>query len=261
MAISKIKSNSIADDAITSDKIADGVITADDITDGTLTNAKLANNSITIDGTEIVLGASASIVPYPTISSIDVDIIVPSAQTEIVITGTNFKAGAIVDAINSSTGAITTADTVARNSATQLTVNFTLTAGTYYIRIENTDGLAVRSGTAILTASIAPSWSTAAGSLGSIEQGSAFSTTLLAYDDDSTAVSSYSLVSGSLPTGLSLAGDSTIGTISGTEAGSDTVDTTYNFTIRATDNESQTTDRAFSITVTIPVIEEGGQFN
>jgi hypothetical protein len=47
MAISKIKSNSIADDAITSDKVADGVISAADVADGTLTNAKLADGTLT----------------------------------------------------------------------------------------------------------------------------------------------------------------------------------------------------------------------
>ena len=36
--------------------------------------------------------------------------------------------------------------------------------------------------------------------------------------------------------------------------------TTYNFTLRATDQEAQTADRAFSITVTTG-IPNGGQFN
>src|SRR6056300_421862 len=70
MAISKIKSNSIADDAITSDKVADGVISAADVADGTLTNAKLAgsianaklaNSSITINGSSVSLGGSTTI--------------------------------------------------------------------------------------------------------------------------------------------------------------------------------------------------------
>ena len=47
MAISKIKSNSIADDAITSDKVADGAVSAADVADGTLTNAKLADGTVT----------------------------------------------------------------------------------------------------------------------------------------------------------------------------------------------------------------------
>ena len=57
-------------------------------------------------------------------------------------------------------------------------------------------------------------------SLGTIQAGETTSFTLLALDDDSTAVSSYSLQSGSLPGGFTLDGDSTIGTISGTETGS-----------------------------------------
>jgi hypothetical protein len=61
MAISKIKSNSIADDAITSDKVADGVISAADVADGTLTNAKLQNSSVTINGSAVALGGSTTI--------------------------------------------------------------------------------------------------------------------------------------------------------------------------------------------------------
>src|SRR5210317_1991505 len=80
MAISKIKSNSIADDAITSDKVADGVISAVDVADGTLTNAKLAdgtienaklagsiandkltNSSVTINCSAVSLGGSTTI--------------------------------------------------------------------------------------------------------------------------------------------------------------------------------------------------------
>ena len=62
-----------------------------------------------------------------------------------------------------------------------------------------------------------------------------------------------------LPGGFTLSGDSSVGTISGTETGS-TATTTYSFTIRATDNDGQTTDRAFTITVTHGA-SGGGQFN
>ena len=82
----------------------------------------------------------------------------------------------------------------------------------------------------------------------------------LLYDDDSTAVTSYSLQSGSLPGGFTLDGDSSIGTISGTETGSSAT-TTYTFTIRATDNESQTTDRQFTITVNHALQEEDNLTN
>jgi len=47
MTISKIKTASIDDDAITSAKIATGVVSASDVADGTLTTAKLADSAIT----------------------------------------------------------------------------------------------------------------------------------------------------------------------------------------------------------------------
>jgi hypothetical protein len=49
------------------------------------------------------------------------------------------------------------------------------------------------------------------------------------------------------------------GVISGTESGA-TSETTYSFTIRATDAQGQTADRAFSITITVG-INNSGQFN
>jgi len=46
MAISKIKTASIDDDAITSAKIASGVVSASDVADGAITNAKLTNSTL-----------------------------------------------------------------------------------------------------------------------------------------------------------------------------------------------------------------------
>ena len=160
-------------------------------------------------------------------------------------TGTNFVNGAYVDAINS-TGAITTADTVSFTNATTLVTNFTLPVdGTYFIRVENPDGNAVRSGTAILTVSDAPAWQTAAGSLGSFAAGSNVSVTV-----NATNATAYAVQSGSLPGGVSL--NTSTGAITGTESGA-TSETTYNFTIRATDAQAQTADRAFSITISVGI--------
>ena len=225
----------------------------------TIANSKLANSSITINGAAVALGGSTTIttIARPTITTSSA-VIAPSTNASFTLAGTNFVSVPIVELI-SSTGAITRASAVTFNSATSLTVTTNLAAGSYFVRVENNDGGAVRSSSAILNASIAPNWSTAAGSLGTIANGATQSFTLLAYDDDSTAVTSYSLQSGSLPGGFSLAGDSSIGTISGTETGSSAT-TTYSFTIRATDNESQTTDRAFTITVSHGA-SGGGQFN
>jgi hypothetical protein len=146
-----------------------------------------------------------------------------------------------VEAINS-TGAITAANSITFTSASQLVANFTLaTDGTYFIRIENNDGNAVRSGSALLTVSDVPAWTTAAGSLGEVGAGGTINFTVAATD-----ATSYAITSGALPGGGSL--NSSTGAITGTETGSSST-TTYNFTITATDAQGQTAARAFSITV------------
>lgn len=197
---------------------------------------------------------NVAVLAYPTIGSIS-PTSVENTASSIVITGTNFVITPTVE-FHSTTGAVTLANSVTRDSATQLTVNVTLPVdGTYFIRVENPDGLAVRSSTALLSVSDAPTWTTASGSLGSVAKGDAFSATLLATSDSDIT---YSVQSGSLPTGLSINGTS--GAITGTESGGDTGETVYTFTLRATDEELQIADRVFTITVTVG-INNGVQFN
>ena len=229
-------------------------------------DANTANELVKLDGTAKLIDAVfPSALPAidgsnltgvaetkPTISSISPNTI-DNTQTEIVITGTNFEITPNVELI-STTGGITLADTITRNSATQLTLNATLTVdGTYFIRIENPNGLAVRSSTALLTVSDAPTWSTASGSLGSVAKGDTGSFTVVATSDSAVTYS----YTGSLPNGFTL--NSATGVISGTESGA-TAETNYNFTVTATDAESQTASRAFSITVSVG-INNAGQFN
>ena len=218
--------------------------------DGSVQNVDLANSSITINGSAVSLGGSVTIgETKPTISAINPSVI-ENTQTAVTITGTNFVSVPTVEAI-SSTGAITRADTVSFSSATSITANFTLPVdGTYFIRVENNDGNAVRSSSALLTVSDAPAWTTSAGSLGSNAAGSSISYTVAA-----TNATSFALQSGSLPGGTSL--NTSSGVISGTESGA-TSETTYSFTIRATDAEGQTADRAFSITITVGISNSGG---
>ena len=220
--------------------------------DGSVQNVDLANSSITINGSAVSLGGSVTIgETKPTIGSISPSVI-ENTQTAVTITGTNYVSVPTVEAI-SSTGAITRADTVSFSSATSIVANFTLAVdGTYFIRVENNDGNAVRSGSALLTVSDAPAWTTSAGSLGENAAGTSISYTVAA-----TGATSFSKTSGTFPGGVSL--NSGSGVISGTESGA-TTETTYSFTIRATDAEGQTADRAFSITITVG-INNSGQFN
>jgi hypothetical protein len=202
--------------------------------------------------------AYGSAVTFPTISSISPGVI-DNTQTAVTITGTNFKDSStppFVDAINSSSGAIITADSVSFNSATEIVATFTIAVdATYFIRVENNDGLATRSSTALLTVSDAPAWTTNAGSLGTFSNGASFGTINL------TATDSVSMakVSGTFPGGMTLNSSAGTSTLTGTESGS-TQTTTYSFTIRATDAQGQTADRAFSITISHGATG-GGQFN
>lgn len=189
----------------------------------------------------------------PTVGSISPTTITNS-QTAVTITGTNFVSVPQVEAFNPSTGIYYVADSISFTSATTIVATFTLAVdATYKLRVENPDGLSVLSGN-LLTVSDVPTWSTSTGSLGTVANGGSMNFTVAATSDSTIT---YSKISGSFPGGGSL--NASTGVISGTESGS-TATTTYNFTIRATDNESQTADRAFNITVSHGA-SGGGQFN
>ena len=219
-----------------------------------ITNAQLVNNSITIDGTTVALGASGTIVTRPTITSLTPSV-VPNTSTAVVIAGTNFSNMPAVEAINA-TGAIVVADSITYTSAASITATFTLPVdGTYFVRVENPDGIAVRTSSADLTVSDVPAWVTGSGSLGSFGGGSSIGTINL----EATDSTGMTLQSGSLPGGISLNTAVTTSTLTGTESGA-SADTTYSFTIRATDAEAQTADRAFTLTFTFNA-ENSCQFN
>lgn len=228
--------------------LPNGSITNDELA-GSIANAKLANSTITINGSSVALGGSTTVqaaLTFPTISSINPSTI-ENTQTAVTITGTNYASVPFVDAINSTTGAIVSADSVSFTSSTVIVATFTLPVdGTYFLRVENNDGLAVRSGSALLTVSDAPAWQTAAGSLGSFAAGANVGTITITATD----ATSFAVTSGSLPGGLTLNSAATNATITGTESGA-TSATTYNFTVTATDAEGQTAARAFSIAITV----------
>ena len=262
--MSEVKVNKITPRSGTTVQLGDSGDTVNLPSGSTLTlpNTSVANaalqgsGQITINGQAVALGGSITLTTEtrPTFSSITPSTI-ENTQTTCTIAGTNFVSVPLVTAINSSTGAQVVADEVSFSSATSITVKFTLPVdGTYKLYIENPDGNAVQTG-AVLTVSDAPAWVTGAGSLGSFSGGSSIGTiTLTATNSTSMAVQS-----GSLPGGITLNSGTGSSTLTGTESGA-TADTTYNFTIRATDAEGQTADRAFSITITVGA-NNSGQFN
>ena len=192
----------------------------------------------------------------PTVADVS-QTIAPSTATTINITGTGFVSIPQVEFIKTD-GSITVANTISFTNATTLSVNVTLASGNYFVRIENPDGNAGRSTNNILTASTAPTFSTAAGSLGSIAGN--FSGTVATIAGSSDSAITFSETTSVLTTANCTLNSST-GVITTTDfGGSSTTPTTYNFTIRITDAENQTADRNFSFTSSFGATG-GGQFN
>ena len=237
-----------------------------------IANADLTGNGeITINGQAVALGGSINIttITRPTYNSGQSFTIPPTSNTSITIAGTNFQSVPVVEAINNSTGAITRAVTVSFSSSSSIDAVFNLALGSYFIRIENNDGGAVRSTNADLSVSTAPTWTTNAGSLGTFSAGANISglNVVAGSDSNVTIAETTSVLTSNSNTpavtmNLTLSGTpSTTATytISGT-APSPTNDQVYNFTLSATDVEGQTATRSFSITISVGA-NNSGQFN
>jgi len=228
------------------------------ITSGTVANARLVGSgAITINGSAVSLGGSVSIgETKPTIGSISPTVIT-NDSTAVTITGTNYVSIPTVDAI-STTGAIVAASAVSFKSATVIVATLTLPIdGTYFIRIENNDGNAVRSNTALLTVSDNPVWTTNSGSLGTIAGNFSGTVATVAASGESVTFSeTTSVLTNASQANCSL--NSSTGVITTSDfGGSSTSATTYNFTLRATDSQGQTADRAFSLTSLYDIANSG----
>ena len=122
---------------------------------------------------------------------------------------------------------------------------------TVFLRVENNDGNAVRSSSALLTVSDAPAWTTSAGSI--YTGGSVVSTITLS----ATGATSFAVTTGAVPTGLTFTSGTGSCTIAGTQTEFSAAGT-KNFSITATDGEGQTAVRAFSMSFTFGMSGSGG---
>jgi hypothetical protein len=227
----------------------------------TLPSSITNNYFLKTDGSGNLSFADIPLPTSPTVADVS-QTIAPATATTINITGTNFVAIPIVEFINPTTGVHTVANTVSLTNATTLSVNVTLASGNYYVRIENPDGNAGRSTNNIITASTAPSFTTAAGSLGSVAgnfSGTVF--TVVGSSDSAitfTETTSVLVGSGGSQANCSLASNGVITTSD--FGGSSTTPTTYNFTLKITDAEGQFVTRDFSLQSSFGSTG-GGQFN
>ncbi len=188
----------------------------------------------------------------PTLTSIDypgtTTAADPAGGESVIINGTEFITG--ITCTVGGTSAVT-----AFNSSTQITITTPAkAAGQYTVAVTNTNGGTASQANFIQYSGV-PVWSTASGSLGSVEEGASASFQVTATEGSDTI--EYAVTTGSLPSGLSL--NTNTGAITGT-APSVSADTTTTFSITATDDENQTSSaRSFSITVTN--IAPSGSFN
>ena len=193
--------------------------------------------------------ASVGIVA-PTVSSIAIagglSVFVPGGGETVTVTGTNFTSVPSVILISSDgTEFAATSETfVSTTSMTFVTPNVSSKGpGQYDLKVTNPDGGTVTKAD-FITASGVPVWTTAAGTIVDQNEGTSVNFTLAATDSDGGAIT-YAVTTGSLPSGISL--NASTGVISGTLP-IVSADVNTNFTVTATDNESQTTARAFTIT-------------
>ena len=116
---------------------------------------------------------------------------------------------------------------------------------TFVVRITDAESLlADRTFNLTVAGPDAPIWSTAAGKVADVHDGQEVNTSVSATDSDLDTLT-YSIHSGSLPTGLTM---STTGAITGRVAKISTASSDYNFVVQVTDGNT-TLDRQFSFRV------------
>lgn len=188
----------------------------------------------------------ASIAPSAAITGVTL----PGSQTAvftgdtITINGVGFDTNAVVSYLDSS-NTETSAPTTTRINSTQLTATLpSLTEDTYDVVVTNGTGVTATFADAFDVDGLAV-FNSPSGSLGSILDNES-SANFDAGATEDGQVLNVTITSGSLPNGLSISSQGIITGVANTSVSSDT---TYSFTISATDAEDQTSSRNFSITV------------
>lgn len=248
MAIRKIIQRStdnlfvnVSDTGTEGTKVASGTTAQRGSTAGQVRlNTSLGRFEGTTDGTSFVaLGTP------PTITSISPSTLDSAGGETVVITGTGFAVGLTTVTLDG-----TSPSTVTVDSTTQLTITGTpaKSAATYTNgMVVTVDGVQT---TFTFTTSGTPAFNESAGSLGSFQEQTSVGT----LDAGTDVGTSHIVTTGTLPSGLTIATGS--GEITGTlPANTNTAtipengtgDVTTTFTVTATDAESQTSTRQFTI--------------
>ena len=194
----------------------------------------------------------------PIVSSVNTSNFESSAlPSNIVITGSNFRSGATVNFVGSD-GTETAAGSVTVNSSTQITAQIpnSLTSANepYKIVVTNTSSGLSGSKSNAFNIDAAPAFSIAAGTLGTLVSGGSASgiTTVTATDDEGDSIT-FSVTSGSLPSGITLNSNGTFsGSVGGVSSSS-----TSTFVVTASDG-TNTSTRQYTITLNPAIVQLSG---
>lgn len=192
----------------------------------------------------------------PQISSVDVTTINTSdASQTFVITGQNFDNGATAT-LTDANGSTLTATSSTRNSSTQMTLVYSgaefdaITVNTpepLVVKVTNGSGIETKL-EGVVGVDDNPIWSSpAANSNNTFVIDEASSITLSATDPETNGSISYSISSGTLPTGLSLSGSTISGTAGTGGASYTSGGVSSPITVTATGADGETTNRTFNI--------------
>jgi hypothetical protein len=200
-------------------------------------------------------GSSYTVIaPYPLITSISPTTINQASLStqNVTIVGTSFENGATVAFIGND-ATVYSSPTVTFNSSSSLTarINSSVTNANepYVVKVTNPSSLYTESSQTI-SINASPEFTTPSGSLGTLADNARAGTNItsvVATDPEGQAIT-YTIYSGTIPSGITFNSDGTWG---GTAAQVAT-QTTYNFVVQASDGSNSNT-RSFSITVQAPV--------
>ena len=165
----------------------------------------------------------------------------PAGGQTITLTGSGFvvSASILINSIAVSVVSVVSSTVITFTSPAN-------SSGSYVIYVVNPDGSTAIAVPGIQYSGI-PTWTTAAGTLGSLYETASFTESVVATGD---APITYSVASGTLPPGATFNGN---GTITGTSQLTASP-TTYTFIVSATDAEQQDTNRSFSLTINTDVV-------
>jgi hypothetical protein len=183
--------------------------------------------------------------PAPAVTGVSPTTFTGAAGVVLTATGTNFSFGLNCQFISSVTGNVYNGTGVQFTNSTTFTVRTPALAkagAPYALKVTNLDN---GTGTSVplLNVDAGTAWTTAAGALPGGIGTLAYSRQL---QGTSAIAISYSLASGALPSGVTL---SSTGLLSGTLPAV-SVNTTYSFTVRITDEATTTVDREFTLAST-----------